>query len=88
MDVIFDEEPPITARSITKKVKKESVLTRLIIATKLAKDPAEAQIVMLGIAIVAIVISVGLIVFILNPPRHPLPQSVLNDDLARMQGSN
>jgi hypothetical protein len=82
MEVIFEEEAPI-ARALP-KVRKPSLLSRMVMATGLAKTMAQAEQVMLIGAICALVLAVA-IVLIGNQPPPQQTQSQVQAQLARFQ---
>ena len=81
MDVIFDEEPPIT-RQIALKKNKHSLLTKIVIASGLAKTNEEAQKVLLFVAVGALLVSVCILVVIFNPPKQTLNQSEVDAEIS------
>ena len=84
-DVIFEEEEPIV-RQIKHKSKKDSVLSRLVVATHLAKNHEEAQLVLLVVAVAAFILALVLVIFVINPPRKTISPAEQQASMQRETG--
>jgi hypothetical protein len=81
MDVVFEEEEePVRPVAPVK----QSLLSKLVISTGIAKTVAQAEQAMLFIAIGALVLAVG-IVLIANRPPPAASQSAINAAAVRIE---